>query len=122
LPVTKGYEQINVAAEEPDPDSLLNCFKRLLHLRSDHPALNAGTFSFLNLKGAPSPLLAYERATSGGNDAETLQVFLNFGKKPITFAAPHPVEKILFSTHQNPGSHQGSKVTLAPFEGIVVQK
>lgn len=122
LPVTKGYEKINVAVEESNQDSLLNCFKRLLHLRKDHPALNAGTFAFLNINNSPKTLLAYERAFISSETTETLQILLNFGKKAIEFQMPESDIKALFSIEQNSNPIQGQSVNLGPFEGIIVQK
>jgi len=121
LPVTRGYEKINVAVEEPDQESLLNCYKRLLHLREVHPALNSGTFALMGIKDGPSTLLAYERATTESGQPETLQGFLNFGKKNVKCQVPRALEKVVFSTHQNTSPIQEKAINLEPFEGIIVQ-
>lgn len=37
-----NYTQVNVAAQEDNPDSLLNQYRALIQLRSEHPALRTG--------------------------------------------------------------------------------
>jgi len=44
LPVHANYQQVNVAVEQADPDSLLNLYKRLLHYRRGTPALTHGSY------------------------------------------------------------------------------
>ena len=42
LPVESDYAEINVAAEEKDPASLLQWYKDLINLRRTNPALISG--------------------------------------------------------------------------------
>ncbi len=58
-----GYQRVNVAAQEADPDSLLNRMRFLLDLRKQHPAFGRGTLELL----APTSLsvLAYVREYLG---------------------------------------------------------
>lgn len=120
LPVTEGHEKTNVSEEMGDPGSILNCYKRLLQLRRDHPALNSGAFSMLKIRGVPKSLLAYERSIEEGLP-ERLQAFLNFGNRGIAFSAPESIGGILFSTHRNSNTTNGGKINLAPLEGIVAE-
>ncbi|OLS13245.1 MAG: alpha amylase catalytic subunit, partial [Promethearchaeota archaeon CR_4] len=121
LPVTKGYEKINVAHETSDQESLLICYKRLLRLRSEHPALNSGVFALLNVKNAPKSLLAYERGFNLREQSENMQCFLNFSKKSIQCQAPRALERVLFSTHQDTSPIQGTAINLAPFEAMILK-
>jgi maltose alpha-D-glucosyltransferase/alpha-amylase len=54
-----GYEQVNVKAQEADPDSLLNWIRHVLRVRKEHPAFGRGRLRLL----APDSLaiLAYVR-------------------------------------------------------------
>jgi len=42
-----GYQTVNVAAQEEDPNSLLNRMRTLISLRKRHPAFARGDFEFL---------------------------------------------------------------------------
>jgi alpha-glucosidase len=79
LPVAPGYENRNVAvaAEEKDPESLLNFYKELIRLRRDNPAVRAGGFKLVNEKDGN--VLAFLRRASGG---KTVLVALNFTAAP----------------------------------------
>lgn len=80
LPVHPDYPQRNVAAQQADPNSLFNFYRRLLHLRREVPALRRGMFQPLTFE--PQRLLAYLRQTEG----QTVMVVLNFGRRPVRFA------------------------------------
>jgi glycosidase len=71
------WRTTNVAAQESDPASLLNLYRRLIHLRADHPALSRGDLGLAsaNDKGAA----AYIRRAPG----ETVFVVLNFSGHDI---------------------------------------
>ncbi len=43
-PVNQDYAQVNVAAQDADPDSLLNQYRALVHLRNQNPALRNGAY------------------------------------------------------------------------------
>jgi alpha-amylase len=43
-PVNQDFAQVNVAAQETDPDSLLNQYRTLVHLRNQYPALRTGEY------------------------------------------------------------------------------
>jgi glycosidase len=70
----------NVAVMDADPTSLLNHYRRLIHLRSREPALWAGG-SFLPLEAQGREMLAYLRARG----EERILVVVNLGDQP---AAP----------------------------------
>jgi hypothetical protein len=66
-----------VAAQDRDPASLLNHYRRLIHLRNQHPALSDGD---LEVGGAMDPAVAPIMRRSPG---ETILVALNFGGRLI---------------------------------------
>ena len=89
LPTDPADNAPTVAAQQQDPDSLLNLTKTLIALRKAHPALMAdGTFEVLH-EGYP---FAYKR-TAGD---ETIVVALNPSDTPRTVTLP-PVGKVLVS-------------------------
>jgi alpha-glucosidase len=72
LKVHPNYLQRNVEAQESDPNSLLNFFKRLLRVRKESPVLRRG--AFVPLTDAPKHILAYLRESQ----THTALVVLNF--------------------------------------------
>lgn len=71
----------NVEVLESDPASLLNLHRKLIHLRTAHPALGAGDF-FALTANAPA-VLAYLRRANG----RTALVIANLGQTPLTNVA-----------------------------------
>lgn len=43
-----SYQKVNVAAQIPEPDSLLNQMKHLIHVRKSQPVFSYGDYQFLN--------------------------------------------------------------------------
>ena len=96
----------SVAAQEADAGSMLACYRRLLALRRDEPALNRGDYARLHVDEA---VFAYLRS----DGASRLAVALNFSGVP----QPLPVEgRPILSTE---GSARPSK-TLRPHEGVIL--
>jgi glycosidase len=67
----------NVAGEDRDPGSLLNHYRKLIHLRNQHPALNEGDLQ----QGVASA--AAVAAFVRHSPKETILVALNFGDQLI---------------------------------------
>ena len=70
----KNYKDVNVAAQDGDPNSLLNLYRKLIHLQTAHPALGQG--SFTPLEASDRSVAAFLRQT----DDEAVLVVLNFNK------------------------------------------
>jgi glycosidase len=68
----------NVAVQQADPASLLNLYRRLIHLRAEHPALGAG--ELVPLTTSSDAVVAYLRRA--GNRVAVLVA--NLGTAPIT--------------------------------------
>jgi hypothetical protein len=66
----------NVAVEEADPGSLLNLYRRLIHLRKENEALAAGTL--VPLSASSAQVAAYIRRT----DSHAVLVVANLGATP----------------------------------------
>ena len=71
-----GYGAVNVEAQSRDPHSLLNWMRRMLAVRSRHPAFGRGTLTFLYPKNRK--ILAYLREYEG----ETLLCVANVAHSP----------------------------------------
>jgi maltose alpha-D-glucosyltransferase/alpha-amylase len=59
-----GYQTVNVAAEEADPDSYLNWTRFLVHTRQGEKALRAGEFAWVETGN--TAVLAFKRFTEHG--------------------------------------------------------
>ena len=83
------FSQINVAAQESDPTSLLNFYRTLIKLRSGHPSLRAGSISVLETGNAG--VFAFLRHDAN----ETIIVLVNLKDSPISDYALTMKEEIL---------------------------
>jgi alpha-amylase len=72
-PPQPDYSSVNVAAQDGDPGSLLNLYRRLIHLHTQHPALATGDLT--PLEASTNHVVAFLRHAGD----ETVLVVLNFG-------------------------------------------
>ncbi len=119
LSVNPSFIKRNVKKEEKDEGSLLNCYKRLLKVRKESPALQIGDFELINLKKLKEKCLAYKRILG----KQEINVYLNFLNKVLLIKIPIQEPKLIFSTLSNrkalyPEANNG-KIKLFPFEGII---
>ena len=77
-----GYQQVNVAAQEADPHSLLNRMRYLLKVRRQYRAFGRGTLRLLDVQ--PKSVLAYTRVDAD----ETFVVVNNLASDAVTVALP----------------------------------
>ena len=80
LPIPPDYTTINVKAEEADPNSLLDWYKKLIELRRTNPALRNGQLQMLDPTN-PN-VLSYLR--KGPPGLPSVVVSLNFTAQPQT--------------------------------------
>ncbi len=74
LPVTSNYMRINYAAQDTDPSSVLNFYRRLIRLRAESQTLKYGEFQPLF---ARRRVMAYQRELNG----ERITVVLSFARR-----------------------------------------
>ena len=121
LKIPDNYKEINVSRSEKDPNSLLNCYKRLLEIRRNIVALQIGKFEFINLVELKNKGLAYRRTL----EDEEVFIFLNFSNIEVKLAVPELNSKLIFSTIYNRNAietginHENFK--LNPLEGIILK-
>ena len=120
LPINPDYAYgVNVRDQDADQASLLNDYRRLLHLRRELPALQSG--DYLSVPEAGPDVLAYLRQLEG--DAPILTA-LNFSSNSckLNLASYAPAAHCLYSTHKVTGSKYNlAELTLAPFEALIVK-
>jgi oligo-1,6-glucosidase len=76
LAVNENYTNLNVASQEQEPDSVLNYFRKMIHLRKNNLTLIYGAFELVDENN--SQLFAYTRQLNN----EQLLVVLNFSDSP----------------------------------------
>ena len=80
--VNPNYKEINVAAAEADPDSILNYYRRLLKFRKENEICIYGDFKQHYKRSGK--LFVYERNYQG----QRMLVVNSFTEKPVYFEAP----------------------------------
>ena len=108
LELPENYTSINAEAEESDPDSILNYYRKLVSLRKDHPVIADGTIKFLETGN--DDVLAYEREGRGAH----LVVICNFSAEERT------VKGLEFQGEMLIGNWKGSHKMLKPYEAVVL--
>ncbi|MGC9467208.1 MAG: maltose alpha-D-glucosyltransferase [Anaerolineae bacterium] len=73
---TYGYENVNVMAQDADPDSMLNWTRRALGVRKQHPVFGSGALTLLSPENLA--VLAYLRT----HEDEALLVINNLSSEP----------------------------------------
>jgi oligo-1,6-glucosidase/alpha-glucosidase len=122
LKISDNYKEINVTGESKDPGSVLNCYQRLLKLRKEKEVFQAGTFEFIGLGNLKRKCLAYRRIYK----RQTIFIYLNFSKDVLKLEYPAEKPELLFSTKVDRATlgtdSSDVSFTLAPFEGIILEK
>jgi maltose alpha-D-glucosyltransferase/alpha-amylase len=104
-----GYQKVNVAAQEDDPDSYLSLTRFLIHARQERPSLRAGGMSWVET--GSNAVLAYTRRT---DDEQVLCVFnLSDTPRPMGFALEWDAVDLL--ARERELFPEGSELTLAPY-------
>ena len=116
LKVNDNYPKINVAAQENDPDSVLNYYRRLTALRKSPEYRQLFTYGkFRPAFENSHRILAYYRE----KDNQRVLVAANFGREKQHLHLPGTVKKTLLT---NSGREiTGSAMTLAPSEAVVLE-
>ena len=116
FPVNPNYTDINVEAQEKDPQSLLNYYRRLLKVRKENPVLIYGDFTeYYHLSGR---LFCYSRSYKG----KRALVICSFSKRELRFKTPkgfdlYEGELVLSSLTDAPLTASGC--VLKPYEARV---
>jgi oligo-1,6-glucosidase len=113
IKVNPDYPAVNAAAQERDPNSILNYFRRVVKLRKDNPVLVYGRYTLLD-RNNPD-VYAYIRQGSG----KKMLILLNFRAHP---AMAHPdinpgSERLLLDNYPEPNAGD----SLRPYEARVYE-
>ncbi len=79
LPVPASWGSLSAAAQEGDPDSMLELYRAALGLRRVSAALGRGSLTWVSASDAAGELLAYDLVGTG----ESVRVVLNLSGEPV---------------------------------------
>ncbi len=96
-PLQSDSLSANVEAQDPDPASLLNLYRRLIHLRAEHPALGAG--ELVPLTASSDAVAAYLRRDGD----RAVLVIANLGATPLSGVTVSSEERVLPAGLHRPG-------------------
>jgi oligo-1,6-glucosidase len=117
LRVNPNYVEFNVKAQEKDPDSILNYFRKMIKVRKAHPVLLYGYYHLLDKEH--KQVYAYTRTLGD----EKFLVLLNFSKESLDYKIPGAFrhdEEVLINNYKTCEQHK-DKVHLLPYQAIVMQ-
>jgi len=114
LKVNPNYVTLNEAAQDKDPNSVLNYFRNIVKLRKSEPVLIYGKYTLLD-KENPD-VYAYIRELNG----KKLLILLNFRDKPATANIGMDLSKAkLLIDNYGTGAQNGA--SLRPYEAAVLE-
>jgi len=113
IKVNSNYKTINAAAQEKDPNSTLNYFRRAVKLRKDNLVLVYGKYTLLDKNNLD--VYSYTRELDG----KKLLVLLNFKNYAATAATGLNLgkAKVLLGNYSDPSKNG----TLLPYEAVVYE-
>ena len=117
IQVTDNYRYINVQAEQEDPDSILNYYRKLVRLRKEYDVIARGEFEPLDVRN-PS-VLVYKRLLEG----EELLVICNFYGKEISWSCGENLKsfRCLLGNYREQ-KIEGKTAALRPYECMVLYR
>ena len=115
--ISDSYKYINVAAQEQDADSILNYYRKLIHLRKQYAIIQKGTIEFL-YKEQPE-VFGYKRTLG----KQELLVVNNLTDKEVVLREPVFCEGYEYLIGNYPQEASGNiPEILRPYESIVLSK
>ncbi len=114
--VNENYTEINVAAQNENPNSILNHFRKMTKLRKDNPVLVYGDYELLE-KEHPT-IYAFTRTL----DNEKMLVMLNFSQETslITLPELRGFDNIIINNY-NDLLVENNRVNLLPYQAVILK-
>ncbi len=110
--VNQNYPEINAAAEENDPDSVLNFYREAVRLRRELPVVRCGAYK--EYQPLNPRLYVYERRSK----AQRLLVIASYTEEPVKFKAPrgYDLSKGTLILHNYGGELADNGFVTRPYE------
>ena len=112
LTVNDNYREINVEAQEKDPSSVLNFYRKLVEIRNSHSALIDGKFT--SYEDHRDDIYIFDRS----NNEEAIRILLNFTDQEVAVSECYEDDmQIILSTEK-----EHTKGILKPLESLILFK
>ena len=114
LKINPNYTFVNAKDEAKDPNSILNYYKELIHLRKNplyKDTFVYGTFTAIDLDN--KDIFLYKREYKN----QTIIILVNMKDKKIPYTIPFEIDKVLLKNYNKEYDHKD--ILLSPYEAIV---
>jgi oligo-1,6-glucosidase len=116
LKVNPNYKKLNAAAQEKDPNSTLNYFRKMVRLRKALPELVYGKYELLDKDN--DKVYAYTRTL----DKKKVLVLLNFSTSRSKFEIPKQTGSLnVLMNNVASLSVKNNTVTMEPYQALIVR-
>ena len=116
LPLEKGWETENAAAQSQRPKSMLVLYRKLLALRRQHDTLHSGAIADVEAEGS---VLRFRRVGLADGESTDFQVLLNLGMEVATVQCAAGTV-VLTTLLDGEGSRVGGAGTIEGGEGLLI--
>lgn len=112
--VNENYKEINVSAQNKNPNSVLNHFRKMAQVRRDNAVLVYGKYELLQKEHAE--IYAYTRALAESK----ILVLLNFSKEKSTIILPEidKAQETLINNYDSTDI-EGDAIKLLPYQAVI---
>lgn len=114
--VNENYTELNVAAQDKDPNSVLNHFRKMTGLRNNNPVLVYGDYDMI--LDDHEQIYAFTRSLEDKN----MLILLNFSSQEAKAELPeniHPGEVLINNMATNPIGNNNA-ISLEPYQALIV--
>lgn len=115
LKVNPNYTTLNAEAQEKDPNSPLNYFRKVVAFRKSNPVMVYGKYTLLNKK--KPQIYAYTREFEG----KKMLVILNFSKNIASTTLNLKLGNVLLNNYPNTPVTKLNKIELRPYEARIYE-
>lgn len=111
--LNENYTELNVEAQDKDPKSALNHFRKMVQLRNEHKVLVYGKYQII--QEAHADIYAYTRTL----DAEKMLVLLNFTDQVSSITLPEMTTKETLINNYDTLEVTNNTITLKPYQAVI---
>lgn len=113
IKVNPNYKEINIAAQEDNPDSILNFYRQMIRFRKENPTLVYGDFKMIEPNH--KELFLYQRTDEEGK----FLITLNFSDHPVSYQYDNAESLNVVVNNYDDVSIQGDQIEFKPWQSIV---
>ena len=114
--MTQEYPELNAAAQQNDPDSVLNFYKNLIAFRQKGPYQDCLIYGDIEPLESSSDVIAYRRSTG----ETVLDCWFNLGGTTVEERLPQPAAEQVWHTQKGVDIQNGT-LRLAPWQSVILK-